>query len=189
MVVYGAAGPDSRKLARELLALAAAERWGLSPLPALARSEHGKPYFPDRPDCRFNWSHSGPLALCALGETPVGADVQVVKVWRPGLPARVCGPEELAWLEGQPDRWAAFTALWALKESRAKYTGRGLTVPIRSISVPLPRPGTTLLSREGLWFRLYAGPDWRAAVCADSPPPPSILWRELPPKGGVPHGT
>ena len=189
MVVYGAAGPDSRGLAQDLLALAAAEHWGLSPLPPLARSQHGKPYFPGRPDRSFNWSHSGSLALCALAESPVGADIQLIRTWRPGLPSRVCAPEELAWLEGQRDRWAAFTALWALKESRAKYTGLGLTVPIRSISVPLPRPGTTLLSREGLWFRLYAGPDWRAAVCADSPPPSSILWRELPPKGGVPLGT
>lgn len=188
MVVYGAAGPDSRGLARELLALAAAERWGLSPLPELARSPRGKPCFPNRPDLQFNWSHSGPLVLCALGESPVGADIQMVKAWRPGLPARVCAPAELDWLAEQPDRWAAFTALWTLKESRVKCTGQGLTVPIRSIAVPLPGGGDAPLFRDGLWFRLYAGPDWRAAVCADSPPPPSILWRDLPPKGAVPLG-
>ena len=104
------------------------------------------------------------------------------------LPKRgkVCAPEELAWLESRADRWASFTALWALKESRVKYTGRGLTVPIRSIAVPLPREGQTLLTRDGLRFRLYAGPGWRAAVCGRSEPPPSILWRDIPPKGGGP---
>ena len=61
-----------------------------------------------------------------------------------------------------------------------------LTSPIRSIAVPLPREGQTLLTRDGLRFRLYAGPGWRAAVCGRSEPPPSILWRDIPPKGGGP---
>ena len=189
MVIYGAEDLERREQAYELLARGVRLTWGLDPMPALRRAEGGKPCFADLPGLEFNLSHSGSLALCALDRRPVGVDIQVVKQWRPGLPGRVCAPEELAWLEGAGELWPAFTALWVLKESRAKYTGRGLTVPIRSISVPLPRPGTTLLSREGLWFRLYAGPDWRAAVCADSPPPPSILWRELPPKGGSPLGA
>ena len=186
MVVYGADGLTERGQAWALLALAAREHWALSPLPAVVREDRGKPRFARVPDRHFNLSHSGPLALCALDGAPVGVDVQVVKEWRAGLPARVCAPEELAWLESRADRWASFTALWALKESRVKYTGRGLTSPIRHITVPLPREGQTLLTRDGLRFRLYAGPGWRAAVCGRSEPPPSILWRDIPPKGGGP---
>lgn len=178
MMIYGAEGLMSRAQARELLALAAQEAWGLSPLPELARREGGKPFFPAREDLHFNLSHSGGLALCALDGAPVGVDVQLVREWRAGLPGRVCSPAELAWLEGQPGRWAAFTLLWALKEARAKQDGRGLTASIRDIRIPLPAEGTVRL--DGLWFRTWAGPGWAAAVCGESQPPEALLWRRLP---------
>ena len=177
MVIYGAEGLESRAQAWDLLALAAAEYWGLSPLPETARAPGGKPYFPGKPELRFNLSHSGALALCALDSRPVGVDIQVVKQWRPTLPRRVCTREELAWLEGQPRFWPAFTRLWALKEARAKAGGRGLTRPIREIRVPLPGAGAARL--DGLWFGCYQGPGWAAAVCGHSEPPEKIFKKVL----------
>lgn len=173
MVIYRARGLTSRAQARELLARAARETWGLSPLPELARREGGKPFFPGREDLCFNLSHSGELALCALDSAPVGVDIQVVRQWRPGLPKRVCSPSELAWLEGQPELWPAFTRLWALKEARAKESGKGLTGSIRDIPIPLPGDGAVRF--DGLWFRSWTGPGWAAAVCGGSEPPEKIL--------------
>ena len=185
MVVYGADGLTSRAQARDLLALAAAEHWGLMPLPELVCTPHGKPYFPQKANCQFNLSHSGSLALCALDKSPVGVDIQVVKRWRSALPARVCSQRELDWLSRQNDHWSAFTTLWAMKESWVKYTGQGLTIPISSVCVPIP--GKDSLLRWGkLWFRLYAGYGWRAAVCGTCPPPPRILWHSLLQEGGGP---
>lgn len=172
MVIYISAGLTSRAQARDLLALAARETWGLSPLPGIARQEQGKPFFPDRQDLHFNLSHSGELALCALDSSPVGVDIQTVGQRRPSLPRRVCSAEELAWLEGQTDLWPAFTLLWTLKESRAKESGRGLTSSIRDIRVPLPQPGPVLL--DGLWFRTWSGPGWAAAVCGHCKPPENL---------------
>ncbi len=169
MVIYSAKGLTSRAQARDLLALAVRETWGLSPLPEIARREGAKPFFPPREDLHFNLSHSGDLALCALDTAPVGVDIQMVKTWRPGLPGRVCSEEELVWLEGQPDLWPAFTLLWTLKEARAKESGTGLTQSIRDIRVPLPSGGPVQL--DGLWFRTWSGPGWAAAVCGHSLPP------------------
>ena len=50
MVVYGTSGLTSRSQARELLALAAQEVWGLTPLPEIFRRAGGKPFFPERGD-------------------------------------------------------------------------------------------------------------------------------------------
>lgn len=172
MVIYGARDLTARGQARDLLAQAVLEVWGLSPLPDLARRPGGKPYFPGREELHFNLSHSGGLALCALDTAPVGVDIQIVKALRPALPRRVCSPEELAWLERQPDLWSSFALLWSLKESRVKESGQGLTVPIREIRVPLP-PGGRL---DGLWFRTCAGPNWAAAVCGRNEPPQEIIW-------------
>ena len=178
MTVFGIDGLTERRQAYQLLAAAARAEWGLSPLPPLAREPGGKPFFPGLEGRCFNLSHSGPLALCALDGAPVGADVQLVLAHRPGLPARVCAPDELAWLgppEGE-DYWARFAQLWALKECRVKQSGEGLRRPISSIRVPLPRAGGEPCRLDGLWFRCYTGPGWRAAVCGLSLPPAGICW-------------
>lgn len=175
MIIYSAVGPAAQ--ARELLALAVQETWGLSPLPEVGRRAGGKPFFPEHEELHFNLSHSGDLVLCALDREPVGADIQIVKQWRPALPGRVCSPAELEWLEKQPELWPAFTLLWALKEARAKESGRGLTRPIRDIRVPLPEEGAVLF--DGLWFRSWSGSGWAAAVCGHTEPPEKILKKVL----------
>lgn len=185
--VYGCTGPQGRAKAYDLLALAAGEVWGLDQLPPIDRRPGGKPFFPSAPGLEFNLSHSGPLTLCALADTPVGADIQRVKVLRPGLLPRVCSHEELAWLECQSDLWASFAVLWALKESRAKWSGSGLTQPISSIAIPIPADGPGLYSLGELWFRLYTGSDWAAAVCSRSRPQAEIQWRVPPLKGDLFH--
>lgn len=176
MVLYGAAGLTRRQQAHDLLARAAEEHWGLSPLPNLARGPHGKPFFPDLDSLVFNLSHSGPFALCALSDSPVGVDIQIVRSWRPGLPGRVCSDRELNWLEQGPDRWERFCRLWTLKEALVKQRGTGLTRPISDIRVPLPDEDDRLLEREGLWFRTYRGAGWRGAVCGLERPPEVIRW-------------
>lgn len=177
MVVWATDKLHTRTDAYALLERAARAVWDLPALPALERLEGGKPYFPARPDCCFNLSHSAPYGLCALDSAPVGADVQTVKTtWREGLPRRVCSPEELAWLSEQPDRWRAFALLWALKEARVKYSGEGLRREIRSIAVPLPQEGESLCPFEGLWFRVYRGADWMATVCGAHEPPEELIW-------------
>ena len=172
MVLYSAKNLTARSQARELLALAAGETWGLSPLPRIARQEGGKPFFPEQEGRHFNLSHSGGLALCALDDAPVGVDIQIVEQWRPALPRRVCSQEEMAWLESQPQLWPAFTQLWCLKEARVKESGQGLRGLLRSIRVPFPEEGA--VSLDGLWFRSYQGDGWAAAVCGHCKPPKNV---------------
>lgn len=164
-----------RSQAYDLLSLAAAEQWDLTPLPELGRGERGKPYFLGLKGREFNLSHSGTMALCGLSDKPLGVDIQIIRTWRPGLPGRVCSPEELEWL-ARGELWLRFALMWAMKESRAKYEGTGLTRPISGIRVPLPEDGEDLMRRDGLWFRMYSGTGWRGAVCGLEPPPKVIRW-------------
>ena len=175
MVIYGREGIQTRGEAYALLARAVREHWRLDDLPEMARGEHGKPFFPGYPQCRFNLSHSGGFALCALSGREVGADIQQIRPHRPGFAQQVCSPEELDWLDGG-DFWTRFALLWSMKEAAVKYTGRGLIRPISAIRVPLPREGERLLEWEGLWFGLYAGPGWRGVVCGEELPPEHIYW-------------
>lgn len=180
MQLYAAHTPTPREHGSLLLAHAARQVWGLSPLPLHPPLPGGKPHFPAYPHCHFNLSHSGPYLLCGAGEEPVGVDIQIIKSnWRDALPKRVCSEDELFWLDKQPDRWRGFARLWSMKESRVKWDGSGLTSSIRDIPIPLPPETGNLCSRDGLWFRLYSGKDWEACMCCSFPPPEEISWIDL----------
>jgi len=179
MQLYGASALSHRRQAYQLLERGAAEVWNITFLPPISHDDRGKPFFSTFSDHHFNLSHSGPLALCALDDSPVGVDIQIIKEWRSALPARICSPEELRWLEGDKDFWHRFTLLWTLKECRVKQSGTGLTHPISKIKVPLPTENTDLYSLDDLWFRIYSGHGWQAAVCGLSPPPQEIRWITL----------
>lgn len=180
MLLFAAHTDTPREQSRTLLAYAAKQNWGLSPLPDCVPLPGGKPYFPQHPRCQFNLSHSGCYVLCGVGEEPLGIDIQIIKTnWRDSLPRRVCSPEELTWMQRQPDYWRAFVRLWCMKESRVKWDGSGLTSSIRDIPIPLPPQEGTLCRRDGLWFRLYSGTDWEACACCPQPPPEEIDWISL----------
>lgn len=169
-LLLGSRGGEGRAEARALLALALEEGFGLRQMPEIARGERGKPYFPSHPQIHFNLSHSGPLALCAVGEEPVGVDIEVLRPRSPRLPQRALTPEELVWYDARGRRWEDFYTLWTRKESLVKYTGAGLYDP-RQVQPPLPEEegGEPLV-------RSWAGEDWRAALCGRGPLPASIRW-------------
>lgn len=148
-----------------LLSALLVEAGGVEPLPEIARTREGKPYFPDRPDLHFSLSHSGGLSLCALGDTPVGADVELVRPRSLKLPRYALSEREYAWYESRGNRWEDFYTLWTLKEARVKCTGEGLfRCPVRTVEVPLLEPGEQL-TREGFRFASLAGEGWRGGLC------------------------
>lgn len=151
--------------AHNLLRRCAELVWDMEGLPGLDRAPGGKPFFHSMPHCRFNLSHSGPLALCALSDGEVGADIEMIQPRRSFLPKKVLSEAEFAWFRDRGSRWEDFYTLWTLKEARVKYTGTGLTLPARDIAVPLLDPGQHA-RLDGLTFTAYAGEGWRAALCA-----------------------
>lgn len=171
MELYLCEAITRREDAYALLAYAARRRWGLEQLPAIARHEQGKPFFPAHPGYHFNLSHSGTLALCALDDQPVGADMEVIRPHHPKLAQRICSEEELAWLENQPDQLSALCQLWTCKEALVKYHGTGLTVPLRSIRVPLP----PVSKQDHLHFHSMVTRNWCACICGHSTATPLVI--------------
>lgn len=163
MKLYGAKNCS----ATELLFYILAEKYGLSPLPELARTKDGKPYFPSLPSLCFNLSHTGPYTLCAVSSKPVGVDIEQIRPRRNTLPRYAFTPEEYAQYEALGSDWSAFYTLWTKKEAWCKYTGEGLR---RSWGVAPPA--------SGLFFGTYTGSGWRAAVCGEEAPPEEIIWKQ-----------
>lgn len=137
----------------------------VDPLPEIARTERGKPFFPDCPHLHFSVSRSGGLSLCALGDSPVGADVELVRPRSKGFPRYVLSDREYEWYEGRGCRWGDFYTLWTMKEARVKCTGEGIFHrPAREVSVPLMEPGESA-EWEGFSFTALGGENWRGGLC------------------------
>ena len=140
--------------AYELLACAAKLVWGMDALPEIARMEGGKPYFKDWPERQFSLSHSGACALCALSDSSVGADFEMIRPRKESLPAYTFKGVDFERYLALGGDWGAFYALWTEVESIVKYTGEGLKAYRRAV---LP---------EGCVISNLSGEDWRAAICA-----------------------
>lgn len=136
-----------------LLAEAVRQVWGMAALPGIARLPGGKPVFPGHPDWHFSLSHSGGLALVALADRPVGADIEVIRPRGAGLPAYVYQGAEYDRFLALGGDWPAFYTLWTETESILKYTGEGLKA-MRRAALP-----------AGCVLSNLSGEGWRGAVC------------------------
>ena len=147
---------------------------------ALVRGEHGK--IDSASGMHFNLSHSGDYVILARHTSEVGADVERIGTPRAKLAPRVFLPEEIDWMRG--DAEARFYALWTLKESVLKLTGRGFSMSMRSFSVLPMLAGTPaqVENRSVYGTRLRIG-DCAAAVSAcepfDAPGPVFLTAKEI----------
>ncbi len=124
----------------------------------------------------FNLSHSGPHVLVAVGEGPVGADIEDA-ARRPvsdGVVRRCCSAPERAWLAGLDtgDRAAAFLDLWTRKEAVAKALGLGLVLPFSSFEVTGPDP---IVARGGAPPLVVHSVEVAGAVAAVATSPGDVI--------------
>ena len=121
----------------------------------LDREPDGKPFWEG---AHFNLSHSGPWVVLAVGDGPVGVDVEAFRPGRnvTGLANRHFTPEEQAFVNQDEER---FLRVWTAKESRLKRTGLGLRTALDSFSV-LDDPQ----------YKTWPLPGGVLTLCADSHP-------------------
>ncbi len=149
--------------------------------PTMARDANGRPYFPQMPALHISFSHSGERALCALGEAPVGCDVERVRPVPQTMLQHCLTPEERSALLALPEqaRAARFIRLWVLKESFMKATGMGLRLSPEKISLEvgasavLRAPGTPCV-----FYEPEVEAPYRYALCSLNPltPPPEVTF-------------
>ena len=137
--------PDDGKTTDERLAIAAkryCREYGLQMEIALdkeifrvARTERGKPYFPELPQVKVSVSHSGKYWVCACSGEEVGVDLQEhvrmqgeseeeAAVRFRKMAHRFFHPVEAKFVD--EDSYLRFFSVWAARESFVKYTGQGI---------------------------------------------------------------
>lgn len=140
--------------------------------------ENGKPSLAGAHGIRFNLSHAGHFALCAVSCLEVGCDIERVADADLRVADRFFTPSECEAITSQTTKSkknVTFYRLWTLKESFLKVTGQGLRLPLSSFEIALPPPDTqseTPRIRQNpdahtYCFREYGDtiPGYRIAVC------------------------
>jgi len=135
---------------------------GLAAPLLLEKDERGKPFLPKYPQIHVSISHSGSCAACAIGEKPVGVDVEQWKKHRKRerLVEKFHPKErELYVKTEEAGRERLFFDLWVLKESFGKALGKGLGIPLDASCMEAVRGGTGMtaqsLSPEAYYWHLY----------------------------------
>ncbi len=98
----------------------------------ITRREAGKPYFEGSEDVFFNISHSGRFAALALSDEDIGFDIQKPVSVNESLIKRIASESEI--IEKRELINNNFQLFWAIKESYAKYTGKGIGTDFVNLS-------------------------------------------------------
>ncbi len=116
---------EGHKAGRALLAQMYEHHTG-KPLPSIATTSRGKPFFIDDP-LHFSISHTKTRVFCALSDKPIGIDAEAEdrNIALP-LSEKILSPGELAQYRCAQDPGKALLTFWVLKEAQAKCTGEGL---------------------------------------------------------------
>ena len=142
ILVYAALCPpgEEHRAAWELLALVLERELGIPVLPETERGEGGKPFFPRRPDVRFNLSHSRGAVACAVHDEEIGVDIERLRT-PPKRLGRGMAPED-------------FFRLWTAREATVKRRGQGVAALLQGEA-----PDTRCRCLTGLL------PGWVITVC------------------------
>ena len=108
-------------LLREMLE----EHFGIAEAPVFAFESGGKPLLEGHPEIHFNLSHCRKAVLCAVGDIPLGVDVEVIQ-YDEDVARSAFSPAELDEIRRSDKAELAFTQLWTKKESLAKLCGEGI---------------------------------------------------------------
>lgn len=167
---------EDRRDSRALLLRAAGLHTGLSSeaLGEVTVNQWGKPTL-DGLECSV--THSGSWWLCAVGDTPMGLDLQVHRSHSDPekLSRRFFHPREDGWLAQMG--YGRFFDLWCAKESWVKYTGTGFHQDPGTFSVVSEDGRFPVMA--GVEFRLLPfGPGYSLCLCAQHPG--EVSFRNLP---------
>lgn len=107
--------------------------YGIADNPVFEYDEGGKPKIRNHPDIHFNISHCREAALCAIGNMPIGADIERIRPFKEPLARHVLSDKEFMYVASSPTPEIEFTRLWTQKEAALKLTGEGIRSDLKEV--------------------------------------------------------
>lgn len=135
-------------------------------LSAISYTPYKKPYLPVPLD--FNISHSGKYVVCALTSTgSIGIDIEAVRTIDTGDFASCFSSQELLAINTATDRHHQFFTYWTIKEAAIKADGRGMHIPLHTITITNP-----VIIDQNTWFihAIDIDPDYQVHLATSQLP-------------------
>lgn len=145
--------------------------------------EGGKPFLTEFPDIHFNLSHSGDKVCCAIGNKPVGIDIQKHTAVKERLAGRFFTEKDNKMLAacGAEQKEKLFFKMWSIKESYIKFTGKGMSQGLDSFEIDWERKAVKQKEKKepaAFYEELNSLPGYSFCVCfGDSGQ--EVKWREV----------
>lgn len=129
-----------------LLCQALEEEYGITDKPTFLVGEHGKPSLLEHPDIHFNMSHCANAIACAVGNMPIGIDVESTeRKISDALVRHTMSPQEQEEIAEDPIRFFRF---WTQKEALVKLHGTGLRDHLHKLLSPKNTEGIELITED-----------------------------------------
>ena len=129
-----------------LLCQALEEEYGITDKPTFLVGEHGKPSLQEHPGIHFNMSHCANAIACAMGNMPIGIDVESTeRKISDALMRHTMSPQEQEEITGDPIRFFRF---WTQKEALVKLRGTGLQDNLHDLLLPQNMPDVVFHTEE-----------------------------------------
>ena len=125
-------------------------------------------------EVHFSLSHSGEYAVCAYGDRPLGIDFQKIRDTIPKHIKKILSKSEEMFLNSlEPyQKIEAFYRIWARKESLIKWDGRGLKIPLYTISVieDSTFKGKVYFENKTVYLKEmdFLMPDYAVSICTEN---------------------
>lgn len=134
-------------------------------------NEYGKPVLHEPNRTHFSISHSGNWVVCAVDDSAVGIDVEMIKPIGFEIAERFFSKDEFISLINQPEemKLAYFYMIWTLKESYIKAEGKGLSIPLNSFTIRIKGKDISVTVdneiREFYFYQSFLDSDTVYTVC------------------------
>lgn len=93
---------------------------------SIRTGNRGKPYLADRPDIFFNLSHCRGLAVCAISDSEIGADCEMIRPYSGNAAKKIFSALEIDYVSQSAYPDESFFRIWTLKEALGKAMGTGI---------------------------------------------------------------
>jgi 4'-phosphopantetheinyl transferase len=128
--------------------------------------ENGKPYL-ENEDIFFNISHSGSVALCTVGRSENGCDIQQHRPYNEKVAKRFFTEQEFLLISRSEDKEKTFTRLWTMKEAVLKKKGTGISGGLSTYDFS-EYAFCDDFSVYGCRFSCFEYGDYEICICSDS---------------------
>lgn len=122
-------------------------------------NNYGKPYLHNINNFEFNISHAGDWVVCAIDDTPIGIDVEKIKVINYSeIAQRFFAKNENRFLKDTSEhkKLRCFFKIWTLKESYIKAVGKGLSIPLKSFDIDISEDDIKIeVNNYVYYFKVY----------------------------------